>query len=685
MQALNGGYELCLRTNDLRKDELDGTRRRKSVEIFPLSGEPWNFVDVCILLNLLLRDWKKEKRTPRIYKVEPETNNIIALYTFIHPDDWRYKIRIHVNTKTKEINVNATVEWLKDCWIKETFNRRTNIGSQGRNTHTQKEFEMTRFKLLRDVRERTTLALILNKSMKFYTRKMFSVPFDLFASTVIHFCLDYSNLSALQNYYTEFFVEKRKKKYENSQTKFMREVEGYLKFRITYNASKDFDSIIIDENEVFVIDGVYISPYAKSILKDNAALVDGMMLDTTWKLMQNYVTSILVASVCNVSVPLGFSFGKAETKEQYQLLFSFFNSKLDIDLSEYVFESDQGSSLRGVCADNNCAHLACLRHLLVSLKCDEFGYDAGRLVKAKSIRDLDTVMNELSNHYSQITEIEKQEKITKKLSKIGLGFIDGKIEIISPERWNEVSQLERVKFKMPSTTNALEAFHGHLNEDIPRRNEFWSSLYRTITALMNKTFRFKESLIHNFNNTKRRVKNHYDSIIRLHQMDAQIRFYSTTKESCECGDTSLESAMFRCDIPCCHQFHLVQSFPSLPEFIQLKIDGSIDKLDFEYEGKNVTVHSILADEEEKHVFQAVQTIKRFSHYKNKNEIIEFVRNTIEHTNEFVFGQSLGLLKTICAGIRFFGEKRKKKAVSVGSDESTTDVSADSTESSDIVE
>ena len=56
------------------------------------------------------------------------------------------------------------------------------------------------------------------------------------------------------------------------------------------------------------------------------------------------------------------------------------------------------------------------------------------------------------------------------------------------DRWDEVSQLMRIKHKMPSTTNALEAFHGHLNDDVPRRNEFWASLFRIITSLMKKKY-----------------------------------------------------------------------------------------------------------------------------------------------------------------------------------------------------
>ena len=235
-------------------------------------------------------------------------------------------------------------------------------------------------------------------------------------------------------------------------------------------------------------------------------------------------------------------------------------------------------------------------------------------------------------------------------------------------------------FKMPSTTNTLEAFHGHLNEDIPRRNEFWNSLYRIIASLMKKTFRFKESIEHNYNNTKRRIKSHHDSIVRLQEMDSQMKFYSTSEANCECGETAIESAMYRCNIPCSHQFHIVQKFPQLPEFIDLKIFGNTEKLEFEYEEKPAVTQELEKSENDKQIFQAVQTIRRLSHYKNKNEIREFVQSTMEHKDIFVFGQSIGLLQTICEGIRKFTLLKKSNREIICSDDVVSDdISSESVE------
>jgi hypothetical protein len=42
------------------------------------------------------------------------------------------------------------------------------------------------------------------------------------------------------------------------------------------------------------------------------------MLDMTWHVLRQYVTAIIMAAYCNVSVPLGFVFGAAEVVELYE-------------------------------------------------------------------------------------------------------------------------------------------------------------------------------------------------------------------------------------------------------------------------------------------------------------------------------------------------------------------------------
>ena len=102
IQALEEEYTLCLCTNLLRKDLIEGKKTRKNIEIIPQMDGVWDFIDVSVFLNNVLSDWVKEKRTPRIFKSDPSTKSIVAIYTFIHPNDWHFKVHIHVDSKTKK-------------------------------------------------------------------------------------------------------------------------------------------------------------------------------------------------------------------------------------------------------------------------------------------------------------------------------------------------------------------------------------------------------------------------------------------------------------------------------------------------------------------------------------------------------------------------------------------------------
>jgi len=51
---------------------------------------------------------------------------------------------------------------------------------------------------------------------------------------------------------------------------------------------------------------------------------------------------------------------------------------------------------------------------------------------------------------------------------------------------------------MPATTNARESIHGHLNESTPRHNCFYSSLFKIVEMMEEKTTSFELSLKHNF-------------------------------------------------------------------------------------------------------------------------------------------------------------------------------------------
>ena len=58
--------------------------------------------------------------------------------------------------------------------------------------------------------------------------------------------------------------------------------------------------------------------------------------------------------------------------------------------------------------------------------------------------------------------------------------------------------MERIKYKMPTTTNSIESVHGHLNEATPRNNLFFSSIFRIIMSINTQIKQFNEKVHHNY-------------------------------------------------------------------------------------------------------------------------------------------------------------------------------------------
>ena len=79
-------------------------------------------------------------------------------------------------------------------------------------------------------------------------------------------------------------------------------------------------------------------------------------------------------SIMNTGIPISFSFGKSETKELYEKHFQDFKNETGIDLCIYKFESDQGVDLQSIFKEKYIENFICLRHLLASIKYNQFSY-----------------------------------------------------------------------------------------------------------------------------------------------------------------------------------------------------------------------------------------------------------------------------------------------------------------------
>ena len=133
-------------------------------------------------------------------------------------------------------------------------------------------------------------------------------------------CEDTSSISE----YIEIYIKTSKTKI-NSIESLAEHITGYLELDLEEATSKKkLQSIFItSKNELnveetkkyYIKSGVYISPWVQSLLTDNDDLIQGYLLDTTWKIMSSYVTSIMMGSSYSVGIPLAFAFGRSEEKK----------------------------------------------------------------------------------------------------------------------------------------------------------------------------------------------------------------------------------------------------------------------------------------------------------------------------------------------------------------------------------
>ena len=116
-----------------------------------------------------------------------------------------------------------------------------------------------------------------------------------------------------------------------------------------YSERDHFETIEIENQKYSILNGIYIAPTTKSVFTDNSEMIDGILMDTTWKVIHKYVTSILICASYNVVVSHAFAFGGSEDRDLYNMFIEKFKSIIGIDLTNYYVESDHGSALRSVC------------------------------------------------------------------------------------------------------------------------------------------------------------------------------------------------------------------------------------------------------------------------------------------------------------------------------------------------
>ena len=204
--------------------------------------------------------------------------------------------------------------------------------------------------------------------------------------------------------------------------------------------------------------------------------------------------------------------------------------------------------------------------------------------------------------------------------------------------------------------------HGHLNKKTPRRNGFWPSLYRLCQSLIIDTDTLNKKVAHNYSTIKRTTEKR-SYVMHPEEMRRQQIYYSTKKDHCNCSENKLASSILSMDVPCSHRLRLWEQFGDCPSF-HIKLEQQFDKLIFD--ANVLPPNTIVNPYDENHgaIMYAASIIRRFSCYKNKKEIEEFVtaHYNQEQGNFFLLGEEVSLSQLIYNGIHHFMEKRKAQKI-----------------------
>lgn len=644
---------LSFRTDFFLNDAFNSEHAIKYFDIFPINGN-WSFTILICFLNQL-PNFQKNFSLP--FK-KLTNNDYCARFSLIYNNNPQTEIIIFVG---ESIKVKATRTLITTLFKPARFWFFSQLRSWNKTRCHQKYQQHISYILFFNKYNDGTKAFFHHRPLVFCTPHDFSPVTYFFIKSIQKVGMPYIyDTFVLHEFFSMFFNES-KQTVINSYEKFKENVNGYLKLtiqksQIKKNLAKYYEKGV----EYYIIGGIYISPYAQSLINNNSNIISCCLLDTTWKCLPYYVTSILMLSIKNTGIPISFAFGSSENKDLYQMHFTTFKSLYNIDLANFLFESDQGTSLIALFKEKNIKNFFCLRHLFANLKFNEYAFAVEQIVKCATQEEFDNCLLFYSEIFSYTIDKEQIKKRKKALSKVGLVFNDGLISIQDDDLWEKVSVLKRIQYKIPTTTNSLESFHGQLNSQTPRRNNFWTAMNRLARNIISKCYCIQDHISHNYMYEKKQTIDHAVNLGET-RIKSEIQFYGTDINHCNCSGNKLLSEIYQIDFPCAHRFYIGSDFPECPKVNilfnsisqdlivktdPLPDDETICKLDIQTQDK-LYIKSM---------------IKRFGPCKKQDVISKYVDENYVHVNDdmFINDKPSFVLRLIHIGIQHFNELKGSK-------------------------
>jgi hypothetical protein len=157
---------------------------------------------------------------------------------------------------------------------------------------------------------------------------------------------------------------------------------------------------------------------------------------------------------------LGICLWAAKTVDQYSLIFTAF-SRYGIDLSTFILESDQVSSLTLFAKAHNITQWFCLHHFLHMVCTGTFCWGIANAVRARTVTERDRLLSELTFLIGQFCVMltdQNSATLGKDLKKAGLGLRNGTVCIVDQRRWEQVAMSGRVDDGTPQRPVVWKVF-----------------------------------------------------------------------------------------------------------------------------------------------------------------------------------------------------------------------------------
>jgi hypothetical protein len=324
---------------------------------------------------------------------------------------------------------------LEDIWTFTTETTIVHSDIRGRNTPRKtREVVDVRFEGQLPMRE-SSASIYRNEDSLVHVHENFSFPLRFVAARFpVEFMRARSN--ALERFRAALSVTDTTPTRADHSMELFLQLPGFLGLELAEpEGRRDRDRYRHDGRDYTILSGFWVAPQAKSVIQRH--IIDGIILDTTFKVMNHYHTAILLAVSHNVGIPLAISFGPKESFELYNRLYTFFRTDLNIDLTPFFLESDQGPALKQV-GTQHPLHLFCLHHVLGTLHRDgsRFAALVGNLISARSQKELNllfaTYIPDFTRVYQEAGDEKKQ--LARCLGKVGLIFNSGTITYADPRR-----------------------------------------------------------------------------------------------------------------------------------------------------------------------------------------------------------------------------------------------------------